>query len=177
MGFYPGAVHRSAVTGEVLQSVPGEMPADERVRRWAEANSGSISRTLNTLAQLAEEGPSDLATLSVVLRQIRTVVRASAASPVGPAGSRPVPEVRPSGVPGAGPRAVRDDDAPEVPMVSSRILHPMVPRPKLKHKISRYTRVAAAPQSMFRAAPGARGAAKSAAPAWLWQHSRRGRRR
>jgi hypothetical protein len=72
---------------------------------------------------------------------------------------------------------VRDDDAPEVPMVSSRILHPMVPRPKLKHKISRYTRVAAAPQSKFRAAPGARRAAKSAAPAWLWQHSRRGRRR
>ncbi len=52
----------------------------QQVDAWAEANSGSIGRALNTLAMLPEDAQADLATLSVVLRQIRTVVRASAAS-------------------------------------------------------------------------------------------------
>jgi glutamate dehydrogenase len=68
-----------SLTREVLRRVPGQMPADERVGRWADANADNISRALTTLALLAEDAPSDLATLTVVLRQIRTVVRASSA--------------------------------------------------------------------------------------------------
>nr|WP_211247768.1 NAD-glutamate dehydrogenase [Cryptosporangium arvum] len=68
-----------SLTREVLRRVPGDLPAEERVSRWADANADNISRALTTLGLLAEDAPSDLATLTVVLRQIRTVVRASAA--------------------------------------------------------------------------------------------------
>ncbi|TQS44177.1 NAD-glutamate dehydrogenase [Cryptosporangium phraense] len=68
-----------SLTREVLRRVPGRMTAEERVSRWADANADTISRALTTLALLAEDAPSDLATLTVVLRQIRTVVRASSA--------------------------------------------------------------------------------------------------
>ncbi|GAA3390103.1 NAD-glutamate dehydrogenase [Cryptosporangium minutisporangium] len=71
-----------SLTREVLRRVPGEMSADERVSRWADANADNISRALTTLALLAEDAPSDLATLTVVLRQIRTIVRASSAHAV-----------------------------------------------------------------------------------------------
>jgi glutamate dehydrogenase len=69
-----------SLTREVLRRVPGEMPADARVGQWAEANGGTITRVLTTLGQLAEDAPSDLATLTVLLRQINTVVRASSAA-------------------------------------------------------------------------------------------------
>ncbi|GAA0266870.1 NAD-glutamate dehydrogenase [Cryptosporangium japonicum] len=68
-----------SLTREVLRRVPGDLPAEERVSRWADANADNISRALTTLGLLAEDAPSDLATLTVVLRQIRTVVRASSA--------------------------------------------------------------------------------------------------
>ncbi|MFI5956832.1 NAD-glutamate dehydrogenase [Cryptosporangium sp. NPDC051539] len=68
-----------SLTREVLRRVPGEMTAQERVDRWADANADTISRALTTLGLLAEDAPSDLATLTVVLRQIRAVVRASSA--------------------------------------------------------------------------------------------------
>jgi glutamate dehydrogenase len=70
----------AGLTRVVLESVPGDLSAADRVDAWIGANSGSISRALNTLSMLPEDGHADLATLSVVLRQIRTVVRASAAS-------------------------------------------------------------------------------------------------
>ena len=68
-----------SLTREVLRRVPGTMSAEERVSQWADANSTTIARALTTLGQLAEDAPSDLATLTVLLRQIRTVVRASGA--------------------------------------------------------------------------------------------------
>jgi glutamate dehydrogenase len=68
-----------SLTREVLRRVPGEMSADARVAQWADANASTIARALTTLGQLAEDAPSDLATLTVLLRQIRTVVRASSA--------------------------------------------------------------------------------------------------
>jgi glutamate dehydrogenase len=68
----------AGLTRVVLENTPPDLPVSARVDAWAEANAGSISRALNTLSMLPEEGHADLATLSVVLRQIRTVVRASA---------------------------------------------------------------------------------------------------
>jgi len=69
----------AGLTSVVLESTPADLPASARVDAWTEANAGSIARALNTLNMLPEDAQADLATLSVVLRQIRTVVRASAA--------------------------------------------------------------------------------------------------
>jgi glutamate dehydrogenase len=68
----------AGLTRAVLETVPGELSASDRVDAWVNANAGSIGRALTTLSMLPEESQADLATLSVVLRQIRTVVRASA---------------------------------------------------------------------------------------------------
>jgi len=70
----------AGLTREVLESVPGELPTAARVDAWVDANAGSINRALTTLNMLPEDASADLATLSVVLRQIRTVVRASSVS-------------------------------------------------------------------------------------------------
>jgi glutamate dehydrogenase len=70
----------AGLTAEVLRTVPGEMAAMDRVSTWAATNAVSISRAMTTLGMLPEDGQADLATLSVVLRQVRTVVRASAGS-------------------------------------------------------------------------------------------------
>jgi glutamate dehydrogenase len=67
------------LTAEVLQSTsPGE-PGADRVAAWQRTNASSIARAQNNLREFAKEGKSDLAVLSVLLRQIRTMVRASAA--------------------------------------------------------------------------------------------------
>jgi len=68
----------AGLTRAVLERASDGDTVAQQVDSWAEANSGSIARALNTLAMLPEDGQADLATLSVVLRQIRTVVRASA---------------------------------------------------------------------------------------------------
>ncbi|MEP6697004.1 MAG: NAD-glutamate dehydrogenase [Pseudonocardiales bacterium] len=54
--------------------------AQGRIAEWEAANASSLARVQNSLGELAEETTYDLATLSVVLRQIRTMVRASASS-------------------------------------------------------------------------------------------------
>jgi glutamate dehydrogenase len=68
----------AGLTAEVLSSTDGDEPAAERVSAWANANSASITRAMTTLNMLPADGEADLATMSVVLRQVRTVVRASA---------------------------------------------------------------------------------------------------
>jgi glutamate dehydrogenase len=70
----------AGLTAEVLRKVPDDMTATDRVSKWAEANAVSITRAMTTLNMLPTDGHADLATLSVVLRQVRTVVRASAGS-------------------------------------------------------------------------------------------------
>ncbi|MFC4107054.1 NAD-glutamate dehydrogenase [Micromonospora zhanjiangensis] len=69
----------AALTTEVLSSTSGSLPPQERVQQWEESNATSISRTQRAMGEF-DESRADLAALSVLLRQIRTLVRTSAAS-------------------------------------------------------------------------------------------------
>jgi glutamate dehydrogenase len=65
------------LTGEVLSSAGGDGTAEELVQRWEQSNKASIARAINALGEF-NESTADLAPLSVLLRQIRTLVRSSA---------------------------------------------------------------------------------------------------
>jgi glutamate dehydrogenase len=68
----------AGLTTEVLQSTtPGAGPAD-RVSEWEQINAASIARAGNAMGEV-DDSPADLAALSVLLRQIRTLVKTSAA--------------------------------------------------------------------------------------------------
>ncbi|MER7282581.1 NAD-glutamate dehydrogenase domain-containing protein, partial [Dactylosporangium sp. NPDC000244] len=68
----------AALTAEVLNGTSPEADPEERVHEWEQSNATSIARTRNAIGEFGES-PGDLAALSVLLRQIRTLVRASAA--------------------------------------------------------------------------------------------------
>ncbi|MBX7265479.1 NAD-glutamate dehydrogenase [Micromonospora sp. Llam7] len=69
----------AALTAEVLDSTPGDLPPHERVQQWEQSNATSIHRAERAMGEF-DESRADLAALSVLLRQIRTLVRTSAAS-------------------------------------------------------------------------------------------------
>jgi hypothetical protein len=66
-----------SATGEVLGSAGATGTAEELVQRWELSNKASIARAINALGEF-NESTADLAPLSVLLRQIRTLVRSSA---------------------------------------------------------------------------------------------------
>ncbi|MGW1059225.1 NAD-glutamate dehydrogenase [Micromonospora rubida] len=68
----------AALTAEVLGSTPGNLPPMERVLQWEQSNATSIHRAQRAMGEF-DESRADLAALSVLLRQIRTLVRTSAA--------------------------------------------------------------------------------------------------
>jgi glutamate dehydrogenase len=68
----------AALTIEVLAASDPSVSPEERVTQWEQANASSIARARNSIGEF-EESRADLAALSVLLRQIRTLVRASAA--------------------------------------------------------------------------------------------------
>ncbi|MEU1751657.1 NAD-glutamate dehydrogenase [Micromonospora matsumotoense] len=69
----------AALTGEVLESTSGDLPPQERVLQWEQSNATSIHRAHRAMGEF-DESRADLASLSVLLRQIRTLVRTSAAA-------------------------------------------------------------------------------------------------
>jgi glutamate dehydrogenase len=69
----------AALTTEVLCSTSPSTPAEDRVFEWEQANATAIVRARNAIGEFAESR-ADLAALSVLLRQIRTLVRTSAAA-------------------------------------------------------------------------------------------------
>jgi glutamate dehydrogenase len=69
----------AALTGEVLAATSQQASSEDRVYEWEQANATSIARARNAIGEFEESG-ADLAPLSVLLRQIRTLVRASAAA-------------------------------------------------------------------------------------------------
>jgi len=64
------------LTATVLASTDPHTNAAERVTEWEHANEANVARTTRALAELADSS-ADLAPLSVLLRQIRTLVRTS----------------------------------------------------------------------------------------------------
>ncbi|MBB2942083.1 glutamate dehydrogenase [Actinoplanes lutulentus] len=69
----------AALTAEVLQSTPSGSKPEDRVSEWEQVNAASIARASNAMGNV-EDSPADLAALSVLLRQIRTLVKTSSAS-------------------------------------------------------------------------------------------------
>ncbi|WP_189197887.1 NAD-glutamate dehydrogenase [Micromonospora fulviviridis] len=69
----------AALTAEVLGSTPDSLPPVERVQEWEQANATSIHRAHRAMGEF-DESRADLSALSVLLRQIRTLVRTSAAA-------------------------------------------------------------------------------------------------
>jgi glutamate dehydrogenase len=69
----------AALTAEVLDSTPGALSPQERVQQWEQSNATSIHRAKRAMGEF-DESRADLAALSVLLRQIRTLVRTSAAT-------------------------------------------------------------------------------------------------
>ncbi|MCP3784562.1 NAD-glutamate dehydrogenase [Micromonospora sp. A3M-1-15] len=69
----------AALTAEVLGSTSESLPPVERVQEWEQANATSIHRAHRAMGEF-DESRADLSALSVLLRQIRTLVRTSAAA-------------------------------------------------------------------------------------------------
>ncbi len=64
----------AALTSAVLTSTLARSTAEERVAEWEQANADALTRTRNAIGEF-EDSRADLAALSVLLRQIRTLVR------------------------------------------------------------------------------------------------------
>jgi glutamate dehydrogenase len=64
----------AALTAEVLQSTSTDRSPDDRVAEWEQRNAASIARAGNAMGNVGDS-PADLAALSVLLRQIRTLVK------------------------------------------------------------------------------------------------------
>ncbi len=66
------------LTRDVLRATPAGLGADKRISAWTQTNSAAVSRATSVIEEiLAAEGAADVATLSVALREIRTLVRAA----------------------------------------------------------------------------------------------------
>lgn len=69
----------AALTGEVLAATPAQAPGEERVQEWEQRNTLAIGQVRKAIAEVDAAPRADLAALSVLLRQIRTLVRTAAA--------------------------------------------------------------------------------------------------
>jgi glutamate dehydrogenase len=70
-------VVHSAIAAEVLRtSTPGAR-GHEQVTGWVESIEAATNRCLRLLGDIINSGRADLATLSVALREIRSLVQAS----------------------------------------------------------------------------------------------------
>jgi glutamate dehydrogenase len=72
---------QAALTAEILRSVPGDLPARERIDAWVDDNREAVERVLQVLTDINASGAFDLATLSVALREIRNLTTSAGASP------------------------------------------------------------------------------------------------
>ncbi|MFY1636652.1 NAD-glutamate dehydrogenase [Solwaraspora sp. WMMB335] len=69
----------AALTVEVLTCTSVDLPVQERAEQWEQANATAVARVRRAMEDFAHS-PADLAALSVLLRQIRTLVRTSSAT-------------------------------------------------------------------------------------------------
>jgi glutamate dehydrogenase len=68
----------AALTNEVLAATPAGTDALERVELWEQRNTTAINQAIKAIGEV-DASRADLAALSVLLRQIRTLVRTAAA--------------------------------------------------------------------------------------------------
>ncbi|TMM38687.1 MAG: NAD-glutamate dehydrogenase [Actinobacteria bacterium] len=68
----------AALTSEVLASTSARESSEDRVTEWEHANGDALARARNAIGDF-EDSRADLAALSVLLRQIRTLVRTAGA--------------------------------------------------------------------------------------------------
>jgi glutamate dehydrogenase len=68
----------AALTNEVLAATPAGSDALERVELWEQRNTIAIAQAIKAIGEV-DASRADLAALSVLLRQIRTLVRTAAA--------------------------------------------------------------------------------------------------
>jgi glutamate dehydrogenase len=64
----------AGLTAQVLNVTASGGSPEARIQEWAQANATSIARTRNAIGEI-DESKADLAALSVLLRQIRTLVQ------------------------------------------------------------------------------------------------------
>ncbi|MBP2705950.1 NAD-glutamate dehydrogenase [Microbispora sp. RL4-1S] len=70
------AAHATLTRDVLIHSKPGLSP-EERLASWTEANQAAVTRARQTLSEIWESDTFDLATLSVALRAVRTLVATS----------------------------------------------------------------------------------------------------
>ncbi|WP_055477973.1 NAD-glutamate dehydrogenase [Sphaerimonospora mesophila] len=70
------AAHAALTRDVLIHSEPGLSP-EERLAHWTEANRAAVKRARQTLSEIWESDTFDLATLSVALRAVRTLVSSS----------------------------------------------------------------------------------------------------
>jgi glutamate dehydrogenase len=68
---------QAELTAEILQTTPSELPAQERIDAWVDANRTQVERALQVLTDISASGTFGLATLSVALREIRNLITSS----------------------------------------------------------------------------------------------------
>ena len=65
------------LTTDVLASTPPTAAADTRIASWQRVNAAALVRTRAVVDDIASSENTDLATLSVALREVRALVRAA----------------------------------------------------------------------------------------------------
>ena len=65
---------QAGLVDSVIAATPGESDPDERIAAWESRNIEGLTRAKSTLREIAESDSFDLATMSVALRVIRTLV-------------------------------------------------------------------------------------------------------
>ncbi len=66
----------AALARDVVVTTESGMPPEDRLAAWAEKNNAAVGRAAQTLGEIWESDSFDIATLSVALRAIRTLVTA-----------------------------------------------------------------------------------------------------
>jgi glutamate dehydrogenase len=64
-----------AITLDALREAPPDTPVEQAIEQWEQANASRLVRARSGLEQVTKAGQLDLATLSVVSRQLRGLAR------------------------------------------------------------------------------------------------------
>jgi len=66
----------------VLGGSEPDEATDEKIDQWEQTNSSRLARARSSLTEIAMAGTLDLATLSVAVRQVRSMLRTAGAGSV-----------------------------------------------------------------------------------------------